>query len=294
MGVWSTGLYSGDFALDLRSTIRAVARLPYDGDKLLEILCETEPGAANSLDDEDHSTFWLVTADQFAKRGVVSERARERASTIIDNGSDIAMLEKLGMDPAGLRKRSKVLEELRARIAAPASGKPRSVLKKPQPYLMDVGDVLIYPTCEGKCINPYFASKERDRGWKGQDGWSAMVIVDRGRAFEFLVWYRPLTLALAMRDKPTLVALHQEMLWKFRNTGTCPPSHFKKMEFEKIGVLAIDRAKLGRIFPDMRPGTSAAINDISIANSLSIGPYTLESPIHKSRTVPRIGEILAD
>ena len=116
------------------------------------------------------------------------------------------MLEKLGMDPAGLRKRQKVLEEVRARIAAPPSGKPRTVLKKPQPYLMDVGDVLIYPTCEGNCINPYFASKERDRSWKGQDGWSAAVIVDRGRAFDFLVWYRPL-IAAAVTEKPTMRGL---------------------------------------------------------------------------------------
>jgi hypothetical protein len=293
MGVWGAGLYSGDFALDLRSTIRAVARLPYDGDKLVEILCETEP-AATRPHDEDHSNFWLVTADQFAKRGVVSERARERALTIIDNGSDIAMLEKLGMDPAGLRKRSKILEELRARIAAPPSGKPRSVLKKPQPYLMDVGDVLIYPTCEGNSINPYFGSKERDRSWKGQDGWSAAMIVDRGRAFEFLAWYRPLTPAVAVKDRPTLAALQGEMPWRFERPGTCSASHSKKMEFEKIGVLPIDRTKLARIFPDMRPGTHAAINDISIANALSIGPYSLESPVNKSRTIPRLGEILAD
>ena len=38
MGVWGAGLYSGDFAMDLRSTIGAVARLPFDNDKLLDIL----------------------------------------------------------------------------------------------------------------------------------------------------------------------------------------------------------------------------------------------------------------
>ena len=27
------------------------------------------------------------------------------------------------------------------------------------------------------------------------DGWSAMVIIDRGRTFEFLSWYRPLTIS---------------------------------------------------------------------------------------------------
>jgi len=126
MGVWSTGLYSGDFALDLRSTIKAIARLPYDGDKLVEILCGTEPAAANSPEDEDHTTFWLVAADQFAKRGIVSDRAREAALKIVDSGSDLAILEKLGMDPADLKKRRKVLEEVRARIAGGRHGSRQS------------------------------------------------------------------------------------------------------------------------------------------------------------------------
>ena len=68
MGLWGTGLYSSDFAMDLRSTVGAVARLPFDGDRLVEILSETEPTAAGNPDDEQHTTFWLVVADQFAKR----------------------------------------------------------------------------------------------------------------------------------------------------------------------------------------------------------------------------------
>jgi hypothetical protein len=291
MGVWSTGLYSGDFALDLRSTIRAIARLPFDGEKLLDIVCQTEATAAKSPDDADHSTFWLVAADQFAKRGIVSNRAREAALKIIDEGRDIAMLEKLGMDPAGLRKRRKVLEELRTRIVAPPSVKPRSVLKKPQPYLMDIGDVLIYPTCEGNSINPYFALKEQDPSWKGQDGWSAAVIVNHGRAFEFLAWYRPLTLAAAPKDKPTLAALRGELLWTFDRAGTCSANHYKKMELEKIGVVSIDWNKLVLVPGALRPGTSAAIDDISIANA-----FRRHSALGMTRmeTIPRLGEILAD
>ena len=290
MGVWSTGLYSGDFALDLRSTIKAIARLPYDGDKLAQILSETETAAAKNPENEDHTTFWLVTADQFAKRSIVSTYAREQALKIIDGGGDLAMLEKLGMDPADLRKRQKVLEELRTRIVAPATAKPRPVLKKPQAYLMDVGDVLIYPTCEGHCINPYFASKKRDRSWKGQDGWSSAVIVDRGRAFEFLAWYRPLTLA-AMAGKPALSALRGELLWTLARPGTCSATHFKKMELEKIGVLPVDRNRLIHAFGEVSPGTSAAINDISIANSFNRAPAVRTT---EKRTISQIGEILAD
>jgi hypothetical protein len=109
MGVWGVGLYSGDFAADLRSTIGAVARLPFDNDRLLDILCETDPAAANHADDPDHTTFWLIVADQFAKRAIVCDRARDNAMTIIDTGSDIARLAQLGMTPPDLAKRRKTL-----------------------------------------------------------------------------------------------------------------------------------------------------------------------------------------
>jgi hypothetical protein len=179
MGVWGTGLYSGDFAMDLRTTVAAVVRLPFDPDRLVEILSETEPSAANNPNDEDHSTFWLVIADQFAKRGITCDRVREKAVDVIEASEDIAMLEKLGMKAADIRKRRRTLGELRTRlITTPIGGKPRKVIGKPQPLLMEMGDVIVYPTCGGKCINPYFASKELDRQytksgpmpWK-QDGW---------------------------------------------------------------------------------------------------------------------------
>jgi hypothetical protein len=311
MGVFGAGLYSGDFAMDLRSTISAVARLPYDGDKLVQILCESEPTAANNPDDEDHNTFWLVTADQFAKRAIVCERARDKALAIIDSGADVAMLGKLGMKPSDLRKRQKMLLELRERITAPAvRQKPRPVLKKPQALLMDVGDVFVYPTFGGRCRNPYFPSREMDRlgtmapAWT-QDGWSAMVIVDCGRAFDFLAWYRPLTVSRATAHKPALDELRGEVLWKLARAGTCSPLHFKRMEFEKIGVLPVDGDKLRRSFPGMQSGTSAAVSDISIANGVSVAPYTREAlmprpgePLNYSRgrpypTILGIGQILS-
>src|SRR6266705_6440914 len=100
MGVVGTGLYSGDFAMDVRATVGAVLRLPFDTDKLVDILCDTEPSAANNPSNEDHTTFWLVIADQFAKRGVACDRVCSKALDIIDTGADMAMLEKLGMKSA--------------------------------------------------------------------------------------------------------------------------------------------------------------------------------------------------
>jgi hypothetical protein len=280
VGVWGAGLYSGDLAMDLRGTIRAVARLPFDSETLVNILCETEPTAANNPEDEGHTTFWLAVADQFAKRGIACDRARDKALAIIESNVDIAMHEKLGMGPTDLRRRRKMLEEVRVRITAPPASGPRAVLKKPKSFLMDVGDILVYPTFGGRCINPYFASRELDRlgtkapAWR-QNGWSAMVIVDRGRAFNFLPWYRPLTIWMATVQKPTLDELRGEMLWRLAGAGTCSAVHFKRMEFEKIGALAIDNERVWRSFPEMQPGTYEAINDISIAGTVSVGPYLL-------------------
>ena len=219
MGVFGTGLYSGDFAMDLRSAIKAVSRLPFEPGRLVEILCESEPGAANDAADPDHTVFWLVVADQFAKRGIDSSRARERALAILGAGSDLAMQKKLGMAAAGLRQRERVLGEVKQRLSAPVTlHRPRAVLKKPQPFLMEVGDVMIYPTCLGKNINPYFASKEQDTHWTEsgsapwvQDAWAAFVMIDRGRAFDFLAWYRLLTVAEGVKEKPTLDTLLGEI-----------------------------------------------------------------------------------
>jgi hypothetical protein len=119
MGAWGSGLYSCDFALDVRGSVKAVARLPLPPDRLLEYLCASQPAAANDPKDADHTVFWLTVADQFAKRGIDCAGARDRALAIITNGVDLAAMAALGMDEESLVKRRAMLEELRGRIAAP-------------------------------------------------------------------------------------------------------------------------------------------------------------------------------
>ena len=281
MGVWGAGLYSGDFAMDLRSAAVAVTRLPFDGDRLAELLCAVEPGASNNPEDEDYTTFWLVVADQFAKKGITCARVQEKSLEIIDGGSDLAMLSKLGMDAEELGKRQKMLADLRRLLTAPPPpAKPRRVLKKPQPLLMIPGDTLTYPTCGGKQINPYFATKEQMvPAWR-QDGWGAAVIVECGRAFDFFAWYVPLTIAVALPHKPDIEHLRSVPLWALRRPGTCTAAHFKKMELEKIATVPISVEKLDRSFPARPNGMSDALSDISIANRLSVGPSFRAESIH--------------
>ncbi len=311
MGVWNVGLYSSDFALDLRSTISAVLRLPFSEEQLVDFVCESEPQAAQNVEDEDHTAFWLVLADQLAKRGIVTTRARAIALSIIDTDADLASMERRGAQAPDLKKRRAVLQKLRVHLETtqPAT-KPRAVLKKPQPYLMDIGDVIRYPTSGGKVINPYASPAQlAEPGGPlsfSQDGYGAFLVIDSGRAFHFLAWYRPVRLAIAAPDVPAAdMLLNEELLWVLGLGGTCSAAHFKRMQFEKIGTLKVDRSKLLSVFPAMRPSHAQAISDISIANSLYTGPYLKHyalappettEPERRGRnlTLRGIGQILAD
>lgn len=270
VGVWGSGRYSGDFAKDLRSTVRALAHLPFESDKLVEILVGTEAVVARNPEDEEHTVFWLVLADQFAQIGIPSEPVKDKALRIIDEGGDLAMLAKLGMATADLNHRRKVLAELRSRLTAATASRRRTTLKKPQTLLMETGDAFVYPSGRGNCINPYFASKDRMPGGWHADGWNATVIVERGLAFDFLAWYRPLVLGVALATKPDINTLFATQQWFLSRPGTCSASHFKKMELERVGRVEVDQGKLLKAFPDMASGTSAAVRDISIANGLSL------------------------
>lgn len=37
MGVWGTGLYAGDYAEDLKPTVRTLAKLPFTGDEIVDL-----------------------------------------------------------------------------------------------------------------------------------------------------------------------------------------------------------------------------------------------------------------
>lgn len=269
MGVWRTGLYSGDFALDLRGSIKAVLRLPFEADKLLQLLCDLEPTSANDPNDEDHSTFWLVVADQFTKAGVQSERARETALHVIDAGTDLAMLTRLAMDAPDLKKRAKVLASLREFLSAPPRvAHPRQVLKKPQTLIFSVGDLLIYPTSLGRCRESHSERIQIVPAWK-QDAWGAAVIVRTGLACGFLAWYLPLLLDSPVAEKPDLAGIRSARGWSLRRPGTCSAAIVRSLGLEEIGKLPLDGEKLRRAFPGMRDGTRATLENLSISRDLS-------------------------
>ena len=206
MGAWAAGLYSSDMAADMRATVKSVLRLPLDEDRIVDILRDSETQAANDADNEDHTTFWLVLADQFEKRGIAHAATREKAINIIDRGDDLMMMEKLGMKLADLRKRSAKLAELRARLTvAPRVSKPRATIKAPESYVLEVGVLYACPVKGSNCINPYFSKKDFERFPWTPDGWRQFVVLDRGRAFDYLAWYQPLVCKKPVQQKPRIV-----------------------------------------------------------------------------------------
>jgi hypothetical protein len=286
MGAWGAGLYSGDFALDLRSTIAAVARLPLDGEKICETLRQSEPGAAENSKNEDHTTFWLVLADQFHKRGIECADVTAKALNLIDSGADAAIHRELGMSQPNLRKRAKSLDDLRRRLRDEPPALRRGVLKKPQPLILSVGDIYAFPTGRGQPVNPYVhvARDGRYPHWYqwSQDAWAAVLVVDRGRAFEYLAWY---TLAVTQResgDKPTLSDLW-ETPWTLRSSGTCTPTHFKRLRLEPLGAVSISRDAIESRLGKLVPGISAAVLDVSIANYMDVVTKNPNSPSHNPR-----------
>lgn len=277
MGVWGSGLYSSDFALDLRSSVRAALRLPFEGDRIVELLCALEPASANDPNDEDHSTFWLVMADQFARYGVRSNIVREKALQIIDGGTDIAMLKRLGMDDAGLRKREHVLSDLRQLLSTPTLAvKPRSVLKEPQALIFTVGDVLLYPTSLGRCRLKLAARLHPVPAWT-QDAWGAAIILQSGLAFGFLAWYLPLVLDSSIKEKPDLARIRTDRGWSLRRPGTCSSADAKSLGFEKIGSVSLHDEKLKRAFPGTKSGTRAAIENLPMSRDLAAVHHASEA-----------------
>lgn len=310
MGAWGTGLYSSDFAADMRPLIKTALSLPFDEDRIVAIIREREAQSADNRDDEDYANFWLALADQFAKRGVAHAETRGRAIAIIDEGRDLAMLERLGMTAPDLRKRAMTLAELRARlVAAPTISQPRKTLKAPLPYALETNTLYVCPTAGSAAINPYIGRKDFFGKRFVQDHWRLFLVVARNKSFGFLPWYQPLVAKRISEEKPGLAEARGDWWWELDSPKTCSERHAMIMEIKPLGVLAVDAEKLKARFPS-RPrgvhfgwdGTSAAVNDITIGNCMAPSIYDWERwyvkrgelPKEGPTTVRSLGEVLRD
>src|SRR3954454_1336170 len=118
MGAWGVGLYSSDVALDLKSTIASVLRLPLAPDEALAVLIESEPALSNAA-DEDYTDAWFAVADRFHRYGVRHEPTVDLVYQLVDDGTDLRVKSELGLGDGELCARAKVLAQLRERLATP-------------------------------------------------------------------------------------------------------------------------------------------------------------------------------
>lgn len=116
MGAWGTGLYSDDFALDVKSELIDQLKFGVHYREAFEKLKEDYVDTAE-YDDPDIPVFWFVCADVLWKYGRLDDDIRQTALSYIDNGGD---LQRWADESEFLmKKRKAVLEKLRQKLMSP-------------------------------------------------------------------------------------------------------------------------------------------------------------------------------
>lgn len=260
MGSWGPGLYSDDYAADLRTTVATLCRLPLSGAEVVAMLKELEQDTAVAPDDEDYTTFWLVVADQLHRRGIASP-ATERAIAIIDDGSNIAALAEREMAATDLRKREAVLGALRTTLTSPPPVKERRTLKAPQPLLVQPGDVFTFPIDQyGNVSNPYLV----DHASFDPVGWGCCLIVAAGHALNYLAWYQIASNVDQRERRPELADALAILNPHHSGLGTLTRTHLRRMNFGLLGTVEPPHVEA----PSHRDVIETVVNDVSAANLL--------------------------
>lgn len=270
MGAWGTGLYQSDGTCDLRADFKDIIRAPWDGAKLLDWFLERYPSSKDPTDDY-YSEIWLALADLFWQYGIDDPRPIQVGLRVIADGTDLDANRRLGMSEQHLRQRAAVLEALAAKWAAP-NPKPRSrrVLKKPQPFLLQAGDCLVYPTRDGEPYNPYISpelwARNSDGPW-APNGWGAACVLAGWYRRELFACY---LVAVLRYDEPTVpqladfprlsiqTRLSEQFVRTERGVHVIHASrqHLTRMGVESVGALKIDTVAVAADFPaDQRPMT---------------------------------------
>jgi hypothetical protein len=138
MGAWGPAIFSDDVACDIRDDYR----------ELLEDGVEDEDASARivekykHLDQDEAHVLWLALAAAQAALGRLDDSVRDRALTIIDEGTGLELWAEAGSEK--LAKRKAALAKLRDTLTGPP--KRRSAVRTPWAHVTDLvpGDVLAF------------------------------------------------------------------------------------------------------------------------------------------------------
>lgn len=116
--------------------------------------------------------FWLVTADQFERRGIECQQAASTALSSIENGSDLLFAREKGADEVFLKKRAVVLKELAKRLKSPRKFRPRVPPRNPPAMVVNTGEVYAFPMMNAHAWHPYRLNLQ---GPFTPDGWVRLL-----------------------------------------------------------------------------------------------------------------------
>lgn len=141
MGVWSPTLFGDDLACDVRSEYGLLLSLLRNNHEVENKLISYYSDIL-FVNDEDEPVFWFALAYCEWKRGLLSNRVKEKALGFIDSGIDLQRWKNSG--DKNYKKRQKVLEDLREKILSPMSESGN--IPKPHVYRCPwkVGTLLAY------------------------------------------------------------------------------------------------------------------------------------------------------
>ncbi|MFN7883507.1 MAG: hypothetical protein ACK5PF_10920 [bacterium] len=246
MGTWGEGLYDDDEACDLRDSISLLSKMPINGDSILRLVLEQFERDDN-LDADGSPSFWMVMADQFAKRGIECDFVMQLALAAIDTGADLADLEARGTELQVLKRRKKIHDKLKERIANPKPPGFRKVPKSPPKCVVAAGEIYSFPTMNGSGLNAWFASWEQAKFVP--NGWGSLIILEVGRVFDWFPWAAYTSLVIDPKKEPDFYsALDAKTLFAEGVEYFAPKeSHMKKMNMKLLGCIDVSQAAVDEL-----------------------------------------------
>jgi hypothetical protein len=268
MGTLGAAFYEDDNALDLRDTLALLCKIPMPGGRLLDFLKELYGDA--DPQDEEGALFWLVTADQFERRGIECQQAAATALSIIEDGTDLRHAREKGADEAFLKRRAAVLQELAKRLRAPREFRPRMPPRKPPPLVVDAGEIYAFPTMSGHACRPHL---EASQGPFAADGWGALVVLATGRAFDWLPWVALASLTVNGQEKPTLAEARRARLIFHPQTEGAGRFIPKPSDARAMGLELLGRTELDPQLVEPQVTSRSVLTAIQYGWPMSYGAY---------------------